>query len=325
MMGWSAVTSATANATLAAVLAGFMINGIILLLGNREMASKAGYVQALSLLFTAFVALGLDAYLFGLVTGDSTAVIGKLTACRRAWTEAMLAAGLLGVGTVAIIAGFVFLFAVYFRDQSQDKLGPSLDLLIMLCTMVRSGVALVVVTLIYVTSRSYLLATFTTNIPIWGKIFIRGYLAIGILTVAAFVVAVVAAERRKLDQPLNRFVQWLRAEGEERFVGSLKIAIFYSLVYSVATVIIAAFVTSSDDSFWDPSRLDVKAVALGVLIWISLVPLVPLLLLTGRIVPEFKSAAGAEVGVGPPGPASAVPPAGVAGPAQNAPAPAAEE
>ncbi len=84
-----------------------------------------------------------------------------------------------------------------------------------------------------VTSRSYLLATFTTNIPIWGKIFIRGYLAIGILTVAAFVVAVVAAQRRKLDQPLNRFVQWLRAEGEERFVGSLKIAIFYSLVYSV--------------------------------------------------------------------------------------------
>jgi hypothetical protein len=325
MMGWSAVTSATANATLAAVLAGFMINGIILLLGNREMASKAGYVQALSLLFTAFVALGLDAYLFGLVTGDSTAVIGKLTACRRAWTEAMLAAGLLGVGTVAIIAGFVFLFAVYFRDKSQEQLGPSLDLLIMLCTMVRSGVALVVVALIYVTSRSYLLATFTTNVPIWGKIFIRGYLAIGILTVAAFVVAVVAAQRRKPDQPLNRFVQWLRAEGEERFVGSLKIAIFYSLVYSVVTVIIAAFVTSSDDSFWDPSRLDVKAVALAVLIWISLVPLVPVLLLTGRIVPEFKPAAAAEAGVGPQESASAAPAAGVAGPAQNAPAPAAEE
>jgi hypothetical protein len=81
-------------------------------------------------------------------------------------------------------------------------------------------------------------------------------------------------------------VQWLRAEGEERFVGSLKIAIFYSLVYSVVTVIIAAFVTSSDDSFWDPSRLDVKAVALGVLIWISLVPLVPVLLLTGESCPS---------------------------------------
>jgi hypothetical protein len=120
-------------------------------------------------------------------------------------------------------------------------------------------------------------------------------------------------------------VQWLRAEGEERFVGSLKIAIFYSLVYSVVTVIIAAFVTSSDDSFWDPSRLDVKAVALGVLIWISLVPLVPVLLLTGRIVPEFKPAAEAEAGVGPQESASAAPAAGVAGPAQNAPAPAAEE
>ena len=120
-------------------------------------------------------------------------------------------------------------------------------------------------------------------------------------------------------------MQWLRAEGEERFVGSLKIAIFYSLVYSVVTVIIAAFVTSSDDSFWDPSRLDVKAVALGVLIWISLVPLVPVLLLTGRIVPEFKPAAEAEAGVGPQESASAASAAGVAGPAQNAPAPAAEE
>lgn len=50
-------------------------------------------VQALSLLFAAFVVLGLDAYLFGLVTGDA----GQLTR-RRAWTEAMYAAGLLGVG-----------------------------------------------------------------------------------------------------------------------------------------------------------------------------------------------------------------------------------
>lgn len=39
--------------------------------------------------------------------------------------------------------------------------------------------------------------------------------------------------------------------------------------------------------FWDPARLDVKAVALGTVIWISLVPLTPLLLLTGRAVPSF--------------------------------------
>jgi hypothetical protein len=38
------------------------------------------------LLFAAFVTLGLDAYLFGLVTGDSTNILGKVSACRRTWT-----------------------------------------------------------------------------------------------------------------------------------------------------------------------------------------------------------------------------------------------
>ena len=96
--GWSAVTSAQANATLAGVLAGFMLNGIVVLLSR--MMTEFAKVRTLALLFTAFVALGLDSYLFGLVTGDSE--------CHRAWSEAMLAAGLLGMGAVAIIAGFGF-------------------------------------------------------------------------------------------------------------------------------------------------------------------------------------------------------------------------
>jgi hypothetical protein len=37
-----------------------MLNGIILLLSSRTMTTRAGYVQALSLLFVAFVALGQD-------------------------------------------------------------------------------------------------------------------------------------------------------------------------------------------------------------------------------------------------------------------------
>jgi hypothetical protein len=68
---WSAVSSALANATLAGVLAGFMLNGIVMLLGGKSVRSP-GYVQAACLLFAAFVALGLDSYLFGLVTGDTS-------------------------------------------------------------------------------------------------------------------------------------------------------------------------------------------------------------------------------------------------------------
>jgi hypothetical protein len=90
-----------------------MINGIVLVLGKKPEEIKPGYVQGASLLFVAFFALGLDAFLFGLVTGDS--------ACRRAWTEAMFAAGLLGIGTAAIIGGFIYLFTFYFHDVPQTK------------------------------------------------------------------------------------------------------------------------------------------------------------------------------------------------------------
>lgn len=37
LSGWSAVTSAQANTALAAVLAGFMLNGIVLLLSNGSV------------------------------------------------------------------------------------------------------------------------------------------------------------------------------------------------------------------------------------------------------------------------------------------------
>src|SRR5215831_8122904 len=78
-VGWSAVTSASANAVLAAVLAGFMINGMVLVLGRKPERMMAEVVRAVSLMFAAFVALGLDAYLFGFVTGDSN----NVSACRR--------------------------------------------------------------------------------------------------------------------------------------------------------------------------------------------------------------------------------------------------
>ena len=55
--GWSAVASASANASLAAVLAGFMINGIVLVLAYKPSEMKAEYIQALALLFAAFVGL----------------------------------------------------------------------------------------------------------------------------------------------------------------------------------------------------------------------------------------------------------------------------
>jgi hypothetical protein len=301
--GWSAVASATANATLAAVLAGFMLNGIVLLLSTGTTARQAGYVQALSLLFTAFVALGLDAYLFGMVTGDTTKIIRSVTpavtACRRTWTEAMLAAGLLGIGTVAIIAGFVFLFAVYFRshphvrDDPKSTLSSSLDLLVLVCSAVRAGVALVVVAVLYMTSRDYLLALFGGVVPGWAKLFVFGYLPVGLAVLGLFA-AVIFGPLLPSARALDRLTRRFQTRDEQHAVSVLKFATLYSLAYSVLTVIAAVGVASSSAHLWHPDYGGVRAVAAIVVVWVLVVPMIPLLLLTGIVVPSFGQAGTSE-------------------------------
>ncbi len=254
------------------------------------MANKAGSIQGLSLLFAAFVALGLDSYLFGLVTGDSTNVMGKVSACRRTWTEATLAGGLLAIGAVAIIVGFVFLFAVYIRDiRRDDELESSIDLLEMLCGVLRAGVALVVVAVLFMTARSYLHAIFPVHVPMWDKVFLYAYLVIGLLAVVIFGVAI-TAPLRKRDRQQGRVLSKLRADEEaknDKFIRTLKFAIYSSVGYSVVTVIAVTIAAASPIGFWNPAHASVKAVAFATVIWISLVSLVPVLLLTWRAVPAF--------------------------------------
>jgi hypothetical protein len=207
--GWSAVTSALANATLAGLLAGFMLNGIVVLLSRQpEPGQRVGYLQGASLLFAAFVTLGLDAFLFGLVSGDQTRI-----ACRRAWSEAMFAAGLLGLGTVAVVVSIVFLLGVFFARAAEaaeartgavvpdplnahypaaglaegtgwpgqkaaqpvqsaaDRLAlQSNHLLILLCNLLRPSVAVLVEGLLFMTGTSYLFAFFKGHPPTWTHV-----------------------------------------------------------------------------------------------------------------------------------------------------------
>jgi hypothetical protein len=278
---WSAVSSATANATLAAVLAGFMINAIILLLGTKDMTARAGYVHALTLLFTAFIALGLDSYLFGLVTGEGAGA----SQCRRAWTEAVLAAGLLGIGTVAIIAGFVFLFAVYFSDNTND-LGASLHLLQDVCTLVRTGVVVVVMALLWLSAHSYLAAVFPSGPPRLARYLVDGYLGLGLLVVAMLTVTLPLAVLRRDEEP-SGLIKWLRASGPPHFIRALRLGVFAALLYSVSTVLFAAVVTSRPVTFWNPASGDVRAVAVAAVLWMLVVPLLPIYMLTARVVPAF--------------------------------------
>jgi hypothetical protein len=274
--GWSAVASAQANAVLAAVLAGFMINGMVLVLGRKPEEISAGYVQAVSLMFAAFVALGLDAYLFGFVTGDSNDV----SACRRVWTEAMFAAGLLGIGAVAIVVGFVMLFDAYLgtakqdgQDSDKQDRKDSLYFLQALCNVLRRAVAFIVIGLLWMATRSYLSAVFN-DIPALGKLFLDIY---GAFILLALVLVIIEAVTK-------RFVRLLPDAPPLR---AIRIAIYSSVFYSVISVGLAGYAASQPIRDWGPTDLLTRVMICVAVVWVLVVSLIPLLLQIVSTVPSF--------------------------------------
>jgi len=224
--GWSAVASASANSTLAGVLAGFMINGMILVLGNKPKEMKAEYVRGLALLFAAFIALGVDAFLFGVVTGENTQVIQtNVGVCHRAWTEAMFGAGLLAVGTIAIIAGFVYLFFTYLGNRRD--LSASVASLERLCNIIRAGVAVTVVVALFMTSKSYLYAVYNGSIPSRENLLVWESLVAGVFILLFFFVAV-------FDTGFSRR---LRASSTLQFTRALRLGILSSVLYTVISAV----------------------------------------------------------------------------------------
>jgi hypothetical protein len=285
--GWSAVTSAGANTALAGVLAGFMLNGIVVMLSSQMR--DIGKVRALSLLFAAFVALGLDSYLFGMVSGDSS--------CQRAWTEAMLAAGLLGVGAVAIISGFGLLVAEYVTTADSEPTA----LLTTLFNWLRAGTALVVLGLLNMTSWNYLSAVLGSHVPGYAKDLLWSYLGIG---AAALVILVASTKLPSLTEKLIKLNVWLSERGPQRLVSAAKEisgrldkpleikqkitrAIYASLSYAVVSVLAATLFARTSPRPWDQPDGWAKAAFILTIIWVLVFALAPLFYLLVRCSPPF--------------------------------------
>jgi MFS family permease len=290
--GWSAVASAGANTALAGVLAGFMLNGIVVLLSGTM---NIGKVRALGLLFAAFVALGLDSYLFGLVTGDNS--------CQRAWTEAMLAAGLLGVGAVGIIAGFGLLVAEFAGKAD----GEATAILKTLFNFLRIGVALVVIGLLFMTSWNYLYAVLGTGVPGYAKDLLWSYLGIGagalaILLLNAWVLSKSQTER--LSERLQKIDKWLTEKwphkqgaeprtisgwlsGPRDFKQKVPRAMYASLSYTMASILAATFFARTSPKSWDRPTGLVTAAFGATIGWVLIVALAPLFYLLVRCYPPF--------------------------------------
>jgi len=314
--GWSAVTSAEANAALAGVLAGFMLNGIVLLLSRRSTRGQsAGFAQGAALLFMAFITLGLDSFLFGLVTGDGTA-----RACRRAWTEAMYAAGLLGLGAVEVVAGIVFLLGVLLAvsgrieavpgpgtaADSDYSLSESRDLLADLCNVLKPGVAAVVMFLLWVTTKSYLNAIFVTHVPLWARNLVRIEVVLDYIIILLYLVIHRWWERkilpwldRKLRESdnvrawkarvLRGFAHGVHkilrpvwsvlqpdSSGGIKTLKMLKIAVMSALGYSIVSVILGSAPVLFSVAAWSTANLAVDVIIGGTVTWVLLITLLPL-------------------------------------------------
>lgn len=278
------------NATLAGVLAGFLLNGIVVFLIRGTETFEQ--VRALSFMFAAFVALALDSYLFGLVTGDRT--------CQRAWTEAMLAAGLLGIGAVAIIAGFGLMVAAYI-DTDKIRRG-SKSMLERLFRFLRIGVAIVVMAALFVTSWNYPDAVFGDNVPSYARLLLRVCIGLGIVVLVAIILMIATSESEDRSlKHFQKFTGWLRrlfeqkprTEADEGEAGEMLRqfgpAIYSTLGYTVVTVVLACLVAGSTQGHWhEPDTLG-KIAFVVIIFWVLPIFLVPLACLLVGSVPAFKA------------------------------------
>ncbi|MDP7707446.1 hypothetical protein [Mycobacterium sp. TY815] len=139
---WSVVTSAGPNATLATVLAGFMLTAAIFLLrkdGAGETPSvndariyfggrdKIGlHTYTLALFGPGVLILGLDSYLFGHISAMAPILnerheMVSPTECGIAWTQTLPASSMLALGGCLMIAGLSWMLAQYFVSQDEPS------------------------------------------------------------------------------------------------------------------------------------------------------------------------------------------------------------
>lgn len=113
---WSVIESASANSTLAGVLAGFLVAAIAVL----YQQSRSSHGHTLALFFSGVVTLGLASHLFSSVSG---LVAMSNEACARAWSQGIVASGMLATGSIALVAGLAWMLTRVADGHTSRALG----------------------------------------------------------------------------------------------------------------------------------------------------------------------------------------------------------
>lgn len=281
--GWSIITSSAANSQLAGVLAAVIFSGIVILFARRGSRSS----QALGLFAATFVVLAFDSYLFGTVTGLTTDRF-----CERVWSEGMAAAGMLGVGGFALMAGISWLMADH-ADGTGDEPTASHDrrVLAALSRYMVLGVAAAVSLLLTMTSLDYLSIMYGGDRP--------RNLTIVAWTAPALVVLLtvsLTAGRRKLRK------WWPDASAAPIVSWPFTLAASALLTYGIVGPVAAGWMMARPDSAWESAeQTTLVAVSLAVGLVLPGLLIVAVVLATPEIVPAAEDTGSQQTLPDPPG------------------------
>jgi hypothetical protein len=255
--GWDATLSAPLSSQLAAVLAGFVFTSIVFLIGSDGRR----YAHALGLFCAAFVALGFDSHLYSVLSG----AVGN---CSRIWAQTVIAAGLLGVGAMAIITGLIWLLSVHSLDGGQSNkevsesdaenasaYGANLNLSGVLRAMAY-GVSFTITCLLGSTVYSYLyVAKFPAHLPSSWAIWI---ILPAILILALTGLLKLLRRSHRIFWPMRRPVSEV----------ALWFATYGILAYSLANAIFAGIIIDFSDRWWEnPPEAAVVAIITSGLVF----------------------------------------------------------
>jgi len=170
---WNPVAASSAESAVAAVLAGFVFSGIVVILSTTTRR-RFEAAQALKLLLVAFLGLAVTSYLLANDAGEQT--------CPRADSLVVVVGGPLGTFSVLMLVSLTWLVAAYGGELE--------DVLKLLRGLIYVASAFVVL-LLCVSSQSYVSAELGRGgwIPLWvvsdfiyGVGFLAIFVGVGVLT-----------------------------------------------------------------------------------------------------------------------------------------------
>jgi hypothetical protein len=111
-LDWSFLGVAPSHSQFAGVLGGFIFVAIFTFVSTWR--GNTHKLPNLSLLLTAFFVLALDSMLFGIISGERV--------CIRAYTEGVVASGLLAIGAGSVFAGIAHVLDLHEVDRDLARL-----------------------------------------------------------------------------------------------------------------------------------------------------------------------------------------------------------